>query len=302
MRFGEIYGQGFPAVSFELFPPRNPEALEQLKERIPRLLAMAPAFVTVTYGAMGSTRDRTLEIARLLRLEWKWDTAHHLTCVGSDRQAIDRLIDEIEASGIENIVALRGDPPAGSEQFQPVPGGYRHASELVEHIRRRGNFGIAVAGYPEKHGEAPDFETDLRHLRYKVDRGADVVITQLFYDNSHYFRFLEACRESGIEKPIVPGLLPILSLGQIRKITSLCGATLPQSLLAGLEEAQEDPQRVRAIGIEHSTRQALELLDSGVPGIHFYVLNRCFHIREIMERLQPHLEGRPPPKKLTADP
>ncbi len=285
MRFGDLYRLGEPAVSFELFPPRSDEGLENLKERLARLLALRPAFVTVTYGAMGSTQEKTLEIATLLRQYWKWDTAHHLTCVGAGREEIDRVIDRIEAAGIENIVALRGDPPAGQERFKVAPGGYRNAWQLVEHIRRRRAFGIAVAGYPEKHLEAPDEESDLRYLKQKVDCGADVVITQLFYDNRRYFEFVKKCRAVGIEQPIVPGLLPILNVNQIRRITQLCGATIPQRLLAKLEEVQDDQQRVRALGIQHTARQAARLLEQGVPGIHFYVLNRCFHIREIMEHL-----------------
>lgn len=292
MRIGEFYRQRQPAVSFELFPPKTDRGMENLKQRLPRLLTLRPAFVTVTYGAMGSTQEKTLEIARMLRRDWNWETAHHLTCVGADRQEIDRLIDRIQAAGIENIVALRGDPPAGRERFEAPAGGYRHAFQLVEHIRRRGDFGIAVAGYPEKHIEAPNLESDLRHLKHKVSCGADAVITQLFYDNRLYFEFVAACREIGISTPIIPGLLPILSLNQIRRITELCGATLPPRLLTQLEEAQDDQERVRAIGIEHAYRQAAELLDRGVPGIHFYVLNRCFHIQEIMERLQPHLGER----------
>ncbi len=293
MRFGDYYRQGSAAISFELFPPKTEKGLQRLRERLPRLLALGPDFVTVTYGALGSTQEQTLEIARTLRRDHAWETAHHLTCVGSDRARIDRILDRIEEAGIENIVALRGDPPAGSRRFEPPPGGFRHACELVEHIRARGNFGVAVAGYPETHPEASDSATDLRHLAGKVACGADVIITQLFYDNRHFFGFERRCREAGIECPIVPGLLPILSVSQIRRITSLCGSSLPDSLLARLEAAGDDQARVRQIGIEHTVRQAGELLERGVAGIHFYVLNRCFHVQEIMQRLELRPRGRP---------
>jgi methylenetetrahydrofolate reductase (NADPH) len=256
----------------------------KLRQRLPKLKALKPAFISVTYGAFGTVQERTLEIALLVR-ELGIDVAHHLTCVGSGRQEITRTVEKIQAVGIENIVALRGDPPVGSSEFLRPKDGFRYACELVSHLRGMGRMGIAVAGYPEKHVEAGDLATDIRHLRNKVDMGADAVITQLFYDNSSYFDFVERCRAVGIRQPIVPGLMPILNLQQIQRITGLCGATIPKPLLARLEAAGDDDSQVLRIGIEHTVAQARELLARGVPGIHFYVLNRDFHIAEIIGRL-----------------
>lgn len=292
MKFSDFYSDGRPAISFELFPPRTDRTLEELEERLPRLIDLGPSFMTVTYGALGSTRDRTLEIASKILVEYGMEIAHHLTCVGSSRDEITTILEDIRSSGIENIVALRGDPPRGETEFTPPEDGYGHGNELVDHISRFGGFSVAVAGYPEKHLEAPDFETDLRNLKRKVDSGADGVITQLFYDNNDFFSFVDMCKEAGIEQPIVPGLMPILNVQQIKRITEMCGASIPDGLMRQLEDAEDDEERVHQIGISHTADQALELLDQGVPGIHFYVLNRHFHIAEIMDRIQPALQRR----------
>lgn len=285
MRFAEHYRCGGPVFSFELFPPKSDKGMKELERRLPKLVGLKPSFITVTYGAMGSTRERTLEIVRLIASHGM-ETAHHLTCVGATRRELSRQIDEIAKWGIENIVALRGDPPQGSEVFVAPEDGFSNAYQLVELIRSKGDFGVAVAGYPEKHIEAPDFDTDLKWLKHKVDQGADAVITQLFYRNRAFARFFERCRASGIEQPIVPGLLPILSTHQIRRISSICGCTIPQGLLAELMEAGEDEAKVCEIGVRYTVEQAVELLELGAPGIHFYVLNRYFHINEIMQRLR----------------
>jgi methylenetetrahydrofolate reductase (NADPH) len=243
--------------------------------------------MTVTYGALGSTQNQTLGIARRLRKEFGMVTAHHFTCVGSGVGEIDRQLDAIRDAGIDNIVALRGDPPQGESEFQAPEGGFAHANELVAHIRARGEFGIAVAGYPEKHVEAESVESDLRYLKAKVDAGADTVITQLFYANADYFRFVEWARAIGIEAPIIPGLLPILSAQQVRKITSLCGSRIPDELDRRLNDAAAaDADAVAAVGTEWATDQARELLERGAPGIHFYVLNRAQHIERIVGELR----------------
>ncbi len=289
MKFPDVYGTGQPAISFELFPPRTQASMAELEKRIPRLLRLGPSLLTVTYGAMGSTRERTLEVASLIKNSLGMETAHHLTCVGAGRDDIDRLLDDIQAQNIENIVALRGDPPRGESTFTPRPDGYRHGYELVEHVKRHGGFGIAVAGYPETHQEAPDSETDLQHLKLKVDSGADVIITQLFYDNQDFYSFVDRCRAIGIRQPIVAGLMPILNVDQIKRITGMCGATIPSGLMRRLEEAGDDADLVHEVGISHTAEQAADLLENDVAGIHFYVLNRHFHIAEIMERIRPEL-------------
>lgn len=290
MKFSQIYRSRGPVISFELFPPKTEEGMKSLESRLPRMIELAPDFMTVTYGAMGTTREKTLEIASRIKNRYGMETAHHLTCVGASRAELDAQIEAIGRQGIENIVALRGDPPQGKKHFEAHQDGYSNAHQLVEHIRAQGGFSVAVAGYPEKHIEAPDYETDLLHLKNKVDCGADAIITQLFYTNQSYYRFVERCQALGIRQPIIPGLLPILSTQQIKRISSLCGCTLPGNLLDGLHQAGDDKTRVCDLGIEYTVRQALDLLDHGVEGIHFYVLNRYFHIAEIMNGIRSRLK------------
>jgi methylenetetrahydrofolate reductase (NADPH) len=293
MRFAEFYkGANGPHISFEVFPPKTDAAMASLRRVLPELIALRPSYMTVTYGALGTTRERTLEIASILKDEYRMESACHLTCVGSSRGDLDRILDDIHRAGIENIVALRGDPPRGETAFVPSPDGYAHANELVAHIRRRHGqaFGVAVAGYPEKHLESPDRDSDLRYLKNKVDAGADIVITQLFYDNADFFSFADSARAAGVKVPLIPGLLPVLSEKQVRRITSLCGSKIPQSLQGELESAGDNDERAEEIGIRQCVAQASELLRRGVPGIHFYVLNKSSHMRLIMEELRPILE------------
>lgn len=286
MRFAEYFSapEG-PVISFEVFPPRSDKAEEQLKRALPRLLALKPTYMTVTYGAFGSDQERTLEIAASIKAEYDVETASHLTCVGHSREEIDAILKRLRRAGIENIVALRGDPPQGAKSFVAPEGGFRHASELVAHIRAEHDFGLAVAGYPEKHVEAVDFETDLGHLKHKVEAGGDIVITQLFYDNADYYRFVDRARKIGIGVPIVPGLLPIQSFGQIKRIASLCGARIPPALHDELEAAEKDPAKVKDVGVRWAIEQGRDLLDQGAPGIHFYVLNRAKHMERICAEL-----------------
>jgi methylenetetrahydrofolate reductase (NADPH) len=294
MQFADTFANRTQSViSFEVFPPKTDAAMESLRRVLPELIDLGPTYMTVTYGALGSTRERTIDIATMIKRDFGHESACHLTCVGSSRAELDRLLHEIRGAGIDNIVALRGDPPKGETAFTPAPDGYRYANELVTHIRdfeRRNGLrscGIAVAGYPEKHIEAADAATDLANLRRKVDAGADIVITQLFYDNADYFRFVDAARAIGITKPIVPGLLPIVSVKQIRRITALCGSTIPANLQAELESVGDDDDAAESIGIRQCVRQAKDLLARGVPGIHFYVLNKVSHMRRIMAELRP---------------
>ncbi|MFN7951601.1 MAG: methylenetetrahydrofolate reductase [NAD(P)H] [bacterium] len=289
MKFPAPYRSNRPVVSFELFPPKTDKGLADLEERLPHLLALEPTFLTVTYGAGGTTRERTLDIARRIRGQYGRDVAHHLTCVGATRDEITRTLGEIRDAGIENLVALRGDPPQGQTEFRAVEGGFRHACELVAHVRAVADFGIAVAGYPEKHVEAPDWQSDIAHLKEKVDAGADVVLTQLFYDNRDFHRFVERCRAAGIRAPIVPGLMPIQNVDQIKRITAMCGARIPDTLAHALEAARSDPAQVHEIAVDHCAEQAEELLRAGVPGIHFYVLNQTTQIAAIMGRIAPTL-------------
>ncbi|HEX9831090.1 MAG: methylenetetrahydrofolate reductase [NAD(P)H] [Thermodesulfobacteriota bacterium] len=293
MRFQEYFKDGIkPTISFEIFPPKTEQGMENLLEIMPELIALRPDFITVTYGAMGATRARTLEIASLIKNGYGMETACHLTCVGASRRELDDILSRIVDSGIRNIVALRGDPPKGEETFVLPPDGYSYGNQLVEHIRAferrkyQEPFGIAVAGYPEKHIEAPSIEADIATLKLKVDAGGDIIISQLFFDNSLFFRFVERARAVGITAPIIPGLMPILSTRQIKRITSMCGSNIPQTLQQELDIAGDDDAKASEIGIRQCIRQARDLLVRGVPGLHFYVLNKSTHMRRIMEALR----------------
>lgn len=292
MKFLDIYkNKNQPVISFEIFPPKTSNGMEKLKTILNELVALSPDFITVTYGAMGTTRKKTVEIANYIKNQLKMETACHLTCVGSSSKEIDSILNKIHKYGIKNIVALRGDPPKGKSQFKPSKDGYSHANELVEHIRRfekRNNypaeskFGIAIAGYPEKHLEAPSFEVDLKNLKKKVDAGADVIITQLFFDNRYYFDFVDKVRNEGINIPVIPGLMPILSVNQIKKITTMCGSTIPDNLINKLNNASDNDAYAEEIGINQCIEQSKELLKNGAPGIHYYVLNKSYHIKRIL--------------------
>ncbi len=287
------YGEKEPVISFEIFPPKTEKGMENLGTVLAELSGLGPDFITVTYGAMGSEKHRTLEIASLIKNRFGVETACHLTCVGASKNELDHLLSDIYESGIENIVAIRGDIPSGAREFIPPPDSYKYGYELVRHIRqfekdrlnRSGYFGIAVGGYPEKHTEAPDMETDIINLKHKVDKGADIVITQLFFDNGYYFDFVKEARSHGIKIPIMPGLMPILSVKQIERIISMCGATIPSDLRKRLNACKDDDEKARAIGIAQCIDQSKELLARGAPGIHFYVLNKSDHMKEIIGAL-----------------
>jgi methylenetetrahydrofolate reductase (NADPH) len=275
MRFPDAYGSGKFGLSFELFPPKTPAGDEELLLHVEKLMAFRPDFITCTYGAGGSTRAKTLEVVERVHQRFGVPTASHLTCVGSTVEQLREYLAEVQRRGIQNIVALRGDPPRGETRFQPVAGGLSYANELVAMIRREfPQFGIAVAGYPETHREAPSPQVDLENLRRKVDAGADVVITQLFYNNDDFWRFRDRCERAGIRVPIVPGILPVTNLAQIQRIAALCGATLPVEFRKALEAAADDVQGQFDVGVEFATRQVQALIDRGVPGMHFYVLNK----------------------------
>ncbi|HUY91887.1 MAG TPA: methylenetetrahydrofolate reductase [NAD(P)H] [Pirellulales bacterium] len=275
MKLSSYYGPGKFGLSFELFPPKTDAGEEELFRHLEELVAFEPSYITCTYGAGGSTRQKTLEIVERVHQRFGCPVASHLTCVGSTADELRSYLREARSRGVGHIVALRGDPPKGETSFQAVAGGLRYASELVALIRGEfPEFGIAVAGYPETHVEALSPEADLENLKRKVDAGGDVVITQLFYFNEDFFRFRERCQRLGIQAPIVPGILPVTNLAQIRRITSLCGAKLPSAFVADLEVRSDDAEAQFELGVEFATRQTQELIDDDVPGIHFYVLNK----------------------------
>jgi methylenetetrahydrofolate reductase (NADPH) len=274
---------GRRGLSFELFPPKTLAGEGAMYATVEELTAFGPDFFTCTYGAGGSTRDKTLEIVARVKERFGLPVASHLTCVGSN---VAQLRDYLRAAGergIDYIVALRGDPPQGEVSFTPVEGGLRYANELVALLRNEfPGFGIAVAGYPEVHQEAPSAADDLANLKRKVDAGADIVVTQLFYDNADYFRFVDQCRAIGIDIPIVPGILPVTNLAQIQRITALCKARLPAEFVAELGR-RDDANWQFQVGVEFASRQVAELLERGVPGMHFYVLNKSAATTKVLE-------------------
>lgn len=272
----EIYARHPCVVSFELFPPKTDAGMEALFENLRELMQCKPHYVTCTYGAGGSTQGKTLEVLQRFMQEYPGvSCASHLTCVGATQDELRAYVDKAMAMGVENIVALRGDPPAGEAEFKAVAGGLQYASELVALLKAHAPLlGIAVGGYPETHQEAPSREADIENLKRKVDAGADVVITQLFYDNDDFLRWRDKCVAAGITVPIVPGMLPIINLTQAQRITGMCGATLPDRLVKRLATHGEDAEGQLAAGAYYTARQVEDLLEEGVPGIHFYVLNK----------------------------
>jgi len=286
MRISDIITSRHPVFSFEFFPPKTDMDADALFETARTLRTLEPDFISVTWGAGGGTRRKTLEITTSIKKKLNVETMSHLTCVGVSRMELDSILDEIRELGLENVLALRGDPPRGETDFVPHPEGLSHARELVEHIRSRWSFCLGVAGYPEGHPEVPDLERDLMFLKQKVDAGADFVTTQLFFDNSAYFRFVESARAIGISVPIIPGIMPVTNVKQIKRFTETCGATIPVRLSEQLEQLQEDREAVVEYGIEYATGQCEELLAHGAPGIHFYTLNRSHSTFQILSRLR----------------
>jgi methylenetetrahydrofolate reductase (NADPH) len=263
-----------PAFSFEFFPPKDREGVDRLFDTVQKLKAYDPTYVSVTYGAGGSTRQLTVELVCRIKREVGLESMAHLTCVGASREEIAGVLAQLRAGGIDNLLALRGDPPRGQTSFVKAQGGFGYASELIGFVRERQPFCIAAACYPERHPEAPDAERDLANLKTKVASGVDFLVTQLFFDSRDYFGFVERARGAGIAVPIIAGIMPITNLSQVKRFTAMCGARIPSELLARLEAAGSDAAKVQAIGVEHATRQCRELLEGGAPGIHFYTLNR----------------------------
>jgi methylenetetrahydrofolate reductase (NADPH) len=272
-------------VSCEFFPPREEDGIPGVFRAIDRVGAFNPDFVSVTYGAGGSTRSFTERITMQVKQETDLEVMAHLTCVAQTREEVHEVLDRLDEAGVDNVIALRGDPPRGQENFVPAEGGFQYATELIDHIRANFEFGLAAACYPEGHTESPDLDSDIRYAKEKVEKGADFLITQLFYDNKYFFEFMDRAHRAGIDVPIIPGVLPILNTAQIRRFTSLCGATIPSELNSKLDEYAEDDNAVRELGVEYASRQVEELWENGVPGIHFYVLNRSYSVSRILANL-----------------
>lgn len=275
-----------PAFSFEFFPPKNEEGMRTLFDTVADLKRLEPTYVSVTYGAGGSTRRLTVELVERIQRETGIDAMAHLTCVGATRDDISGVLNELKQAGIQNVLALRGDPPKGTEKFERPEGGFGYANELAEYIRSGHDFCVTGACYPEMHPEAPSADSDLDALKRKVDAGASVLITQLFFDPNVYLHFVDRCRAAGIDVPIIAGVMPVTNTAQIKRFTAMIGASIPGPLLQRLEQTGGEQSEVRKVGVEHATLQCQKLLEAGAPGIHFYTLNRSTATREILQSLR----------------
>jgi methylenetetrahydrofolate reductase (NADPH) len=284
MRIQDLYARRAVTYSFEVFPPRSDRGTLKLYSTIIDLKALGPSFISVTFAPDRSNRDRTFQIAAHVKKKLGLESMFHFTCIGATEEQLIRDLDRARELGLENVLALRGDWPQSLPGSQDC-GTFHYAYQLVQLIKERYDFGIGVAGHPEGHIESPHKDMDLQHLKEKIEAGGEFVITQIFFDNRHFYGFVERAREIGINVPIIPGILPITSLEQVNRFVDLCGATLPTSLTRELERLGDDEVSVRKLGIDHATRQSLDLLEQGVPGLHFYCLNRPESVKEIFGNL-----------------
>lgn len=291
MKIHEKFPSEPRTFSFEFSPPRTPGAVTRLLETAERLRRLSPTFVSVTYGAGGSTRRNTIDVVTRLQAELDLTAAAHLTCVGHSQAELRETLGELASRGIENLMLLRGDPPRDQPNFVPAADGFANAYQLVRLARSLGDFSIGVAGYPEGHQECADRQRDLRHLKLKVEGGANFVVTQLFFRNADYFSFVERANLLGIGCRIIPGIMPALSWPQIQRMAKLCGASIPPALAADLEAAGEDRVRSERVGIDWATAQCEDLLRRGAPGIHLYTLNQSHAAEEIFAHLRSNLAG-----------
>jgi methylenetetrahydrofolate reductase (NADPH) len=277
-----------PVFSFEFFPPKTDEGVAQLFETVEALRPLQPDYVSVTYGAGGGTREGTIEIATRIKRDYGIETMAHLSCVGETREGLEEILDRFAGAGIQNVLALRGDPPRGETEFEQPAGGLGSAAELTEFISasERWDFTIGGACFPEKHPEAATLDDDLRYLRTKVEAGASFLITQLFFDNAAYWDFVALARENGIDVPIIPGVIPIASYAQVARICALCDATIPADLDQAMAALGGDPEAEALLGVAYASRQCEELLAGGAPGIHFYALNRAPGTRAVLSALR----------------
>ena len=284
--FIQLLGNGSSRCSFEFFPPKSEEELPKVKATLRRYTAQRPCFMTVTYGAGGGTRHLTRELTTFIQKDLGIPAVAHLTCVGHSREEIDKILDEYETLGIRYILALRGDPDNEEGVFRPHPEGFSCARDLVAHIHQRRTFSIAVAGYPEGHLEAQSRTEELEYLRQKIEAGAEIILTQLFFDADAYLAFVSDARDVGITAPIIPGIMPIGNVKQLKKFTVMCGATIPDKIVGDLEDIASDKEAVRAYGVKAAVELCEVLMANGVPAIHFYTLNKSKQVEAICEQLR----------------
>ncbi len=286
MRIDRLLAGAEPVFSFEFFPPKTSQGEQNLYRALTELRTLEPSFVSVTYGAGGSTRAKTLEIVKRIREDYGLEAMAHFTCVGATVEELRSTLEEMRAAGIDNVLALRGDPPGGQDEWVKTDGGLEYSRELVGLIKDDYPFAIGAACFPETHIHASSPEADVAYLAEKVAAGADFLITQLFFDNTLYFDFLQRARAAGITVPIVPGILPITQIGQLERMTKMCGASIPEGLRRELRAREAQPEAVIDFGVAYATLQCAELLAAGAPGVHFYTLNRSPATRAILGALK----------------
>jgi methylenetetrahydrofolate reductase (NADPH) len=286
MRIDQILEEQRPCFSFEFFPPKTDEGLQNLERALRELREDEPNFVSVTYGAGGSTRDRTIDITKRIKREFGLEAMAHFTCVGATVEQLRDILDQMHEAGIENVLALRGDPPQGETEWKPTRGGLLYSTELAQLISESYDFSIGAACFPEVHPEAPDMDHDIRFLKKKIEAGARFLITQLFFDNEFYFEFVEQARAAGITVPIIPGIMPVTNFSQIKRFTEMCGASIPADFERELASRAEDPAAVTELGVAYATLQCADLLARGAPGVHFYTLNKSPATRAILAALR----------------
>ena len=286
MRIDEILADQRPVFSFEFFPPKTDEGYENLRATLDALRHDRPHFVSVTYGALGSTRDRTIDLVKEIEQQLGIEAMAHFTCVGATTDELRATLREIEEAGVENVLALRGDPPEGETVWSQTDGGLRYSTELIELLNGEFEFAVGAAAFPEVHPEAESAEHDLRFMKAKQDAGAGFFITQLFFDNEFYFDFVVRAREAGVTVPIVPGIMPVTNYRSIKRITELCKSEIPEPFERELEARQDDPDALADLGVAYATLQCVDLLSRGAPGIHFYTLNRSPATRAILAALR----------------
>ncbi|HEY1684055.1 MAG TPA: methylenetetrahydrofolate reductase [NAD(P)H] [Tepidisphaeraceae bacterium] len=286
MRIDELLARGKPAVSFEFFPPKTEAGFASLFQTINALRPLNPSYVSVTYGAGGSTRQKTVELVERIQRELSIRSMAHLTCVGHTADEIGKILDDLWNSGIRNVLALRGDPPAGQNQFTAIEGGFSYSNELVQYVKSRRDFCIGVAGYPEGHPQCLNKSRDLENLKKKIDAGGCFVVTQLFFDNADFYRFRDRARAMGIKVPIIAGIMPITNVSQIKRFVSMCGAKIPHRLLTKLEGIESDADAVHKTGVEYAAMQCRDLLFNETDGLHFYTLNKSKATVEICSKLE----------------
>jgi len=285
VKLNALYQSKKVDISIELFPPKTEKGIEDLFKEVAELSRFHPAFFSMTYGAGGSTRNLTLELADRLKNKEKQEVMCHLTIVGQSKTEVREALQFLKEHGIYNLIALRGDAPSGASDFMPHPDGFAHASDLVSEAKRMDYFSIAVAGFPELHPDSSTRKKDIEYLKRKVDAGADAIITQLFFDNDYFYEYWEAVRKAGIKVPVIPGILPILSVSQVKRFTALCKSKIPPEVDHELRRCENDQEAAAAYGIQLATEQCKDLIKSGVPGLHFYCLNRSHSIKSVLQNI-----------------